>query len=362
MNIRAAAGTGSRVVGSYSRGAKITILEKKTVGNTQWGRTDKGWVSLQYVDIEEPQAPVDPVVPPVTQWEGKVTATTLNIRATAGANGRYVGYYVKGTKIVILEKKTVGSAEWGRTDKGWVSLQYVDIEEPQAPVVPPVTQWEGKVTATTLNIRATADTNGRYLGYYVKGTKIVILEKKTVGSAEWGRTDKGWICLTYVTIEKTPEPVDPNPGTNPDPGTDPNPGTDPDPIVPPAETWKGTVTGSSLNIRAAAGTSGRVVDSYAKGTKVVILEKKLVGSTQWGRTDKGWISLQYVKLESDAPQPVVKTVTADVLRVRSGAGTSYAVTARLSNGAKVTILETKTVGGIQWGRIAQGWISMQYVK
>ena len=92
------------------------------------------------------------------------------------------------------------------------------------------------------------------------------------------------------------------------------------------------------------------------------MEKKLVGSTQWGRTDKGWISLQYVKLESDAPQPVVKTVTADVLRVRSGAGTSYAITARLSSGAKVTILETKTVGGIQWGRIAQGWISMQYVK
>ena len=55
------------------------------------------------------------------------------------------------------------------------------------------------------------------------------------------------------------------------------------------------------------------------------------------------------------------TITGNELRVRSGAGTSYKIVGVLYNGAKVEILETKTVNGTQWGRIAKGWICMDYV-
>ena len=50
------------------------------------------------------------------------------------------------------------------------------------------------------------------------------------------------------------------------------------------------------------------------------------------------------------------------VNVRSGPGTSYSIVGFLHTGDKVTILETKTVGGTKWGRIAKGWISMDYVK
>ncbi|MBQ3000111.1 MAG: SH3 domain-containing protein, partial [Oscillospiraceae bacterium] len=238
--------------------------------------------------------------------------------------------------------------------------------EPE-PTEPPVTQWNGKVTASTLNIRAEAGTNGRWLGYYVRNTKVVILERKTVDGMEWGKTDKGWISLSYVDIEELvtppeptePEPTEPEP-TEPEP-TEPEP-TEPEPTDPPAAQQTGTVTASKLNIRAEAGTDGRYLGYYVRGTKVTVLETKMIGAVKWGRTDKGWISLQYVKIDEPAPEAVIKTVTADVLRVRSGPGTSYDVAARLHKGTKVTILETKTVNGVLWGRISQGWISMDYVK
>ena len=66
------------------------------------------------------------------------------------------------------------------------------------------------------------------------------------------------------------------------------------------------------------------------------------------------------------PTTPTKAVTGTVnvrewLRVRSGPGTSYAVAGYLSPKQKVTITEQKTAGGKQWGKIAEGWISMDYV-
>ena len=465
INLRKGPGTAYDVIGHAQNGNSLLVTETVQLGEILWGRTDKGWISLRYTDFEEVYAALppeaflptepdftepEPTEPEVTQWKGKVTASTLNIRAEAGTSGSYVGYYANGTEIVIFEKTTVNGVQWGRTDRGWVCLTYVEIEEPEEPVVPDVTepdatepdatepdatepdatepdatepdatepdatepdttepdttepdatepdatepdatepdatepdatepdttepdatepdttepdatepdatepdatepdateptQWEGKVTASTLNIRATAGTSGRYVGYYVKGTKIVILEKKAVSGVQWGRTDKGWVCLTYVSIEEPKDPVVPKPEE--------------------PTKWEGKVTASSLNIRATAGTNGRYVGYYVKGAKIVILEKKTVSGVQWGRTDKGWVCLTYVKIEDNSPQPVIKTVTASALRVRSGPGTSYAVVGSLYKDTKVTILETKSVGGVQWGRIDKGWISMQYVK
>ena len=66
------------------------------------------------------------------------------------------------------------------------------------------------------------------------------------------------------------------------------------------------------------------------------------------------------------PESSANAVTGTVnvqewLRIRSGPGTSYAVAGYLSPKQKVTITEQKTVGGMKWGKIVEGWISMDYV-
>lgn len=52
----------------------------------------------------------------------------------------------------------------------------------------------------------------------------------------------------------------------------------------------------------------------------------------------------------------------DFLRVRSGPGTTYSEVARLKPNDKVTISETKVVGDMTWGKISNGWVSMDYIK
>ena len=369
---------------AVKKGDTLLITETVKSGDLLWGRTEKGWVSLNCTDFEDvyaalpPEAflPTEPEVTEPEVTEPEVTEPEVTEPEVTEP---------EATEPEVTEPE-VTEPEVTEPEVTEPEVTEPEVTEPEPtepePTEPPVTQWNGKVTASSLNIRAEAGTDGRWLGYYVRNTKVVILERKTVDGMEWGRTDKGWISLSYVELEEPvtppeptepeptepeptepeptePEPTEPEP-TEPEP-TEPEP-TEPEPTEPPVTEQSGKVTASSLNIRAEAGTNGRWLGYYVRGTKVIILERKTVGTMEWGRTDKGWISLQYVKFEEPAPEAVIKTVTADVLRVRSGPGTSYDVAARLNRGTKVTILETKTVGSMLWGRITNGWISMDYVK
>ena len=189
VKIRKTAGGGT-IVGTYKTGDKISIVETVTLDGVLYGRTDKGWVCLLYVTTT-PELKPDTVVD-----KGTVTAATLNIRKTPG-DGAVVGTYAKDAKVEIYEKKTVDDVVWGRTSKGWICLKYVKTEsgEPAETVIA-----KGTVNTDDVKIRSTPDT-GAIVGTYKTGDKVSFFEKKTAGSAEWGRTDKGWVCLLYVTME-----------------------------------------------------------------------------------------------------------------------------------------------------------------
>lgn len=51
------------------------------------------------------------------------------------------------------------------------------------------------------------------------------------------------------------------------------------------------ITANVLNVRSAPGTTNSIIGNLRKGNKVVITEVK----DGWGKCDKGWISLEYVK-------------------------------------------------------------------
>ena len=121
----------------------------------------------------------------------------------------------------------------------------------------------------------------------------------------------------------------------------------------------GTVNATTLNIRAGAGTSYKIVGYLRNGARVEILEQKTAGGMTWGRIKDGWISLDYVELDN---KTVTMTVTADCLRIRSDAGVSNRVVGYLYYGAKVQVLDTRTVNGVKWAKIDGGWVSMEYLK
>ena len=376
LNIRSAAGTHGYMMGCYQKGDKVEIFEKSVVGNTTWGRTDKGWISLTYVKLDEPVTE-EPTTPPTEPEEtkpeedntdekdpegiyGTVTSKNgLNIRSAPGTNSPSVGTYRANTRIKILEQRLANGVIWGRTDKGWVSMNYVKLDAAIGGDLE--SNVYGVVTAGTLCIRKGPGTGYAMTGSLSKGDRIAILEMTKNGATSWGRTEKGWVCMTYVKLEEDAADV---PATQP-PATEPEEG---DTVAPPAATKvMGKVTANGgLNIRSAASTKSTVVGAYHKGDSVVILEQKLVNGTAWGRTDKGWICMNYVKLDVNnsgaSTAGYTGTVSASALCIRKGPGTGNVIVGSYRKGQVITILETTKVGNTTWGRTDLGWVCMDYVK
>ena len=114
-----------------------------------------------------------------------------------------------------------------------------------------------------------------------------------------------------------------------------------------------------------------------EGQTVNILEQFTYNGTTWGCIKNGWISMDFVSVDGQTnnnnttntntnTNTTVGTsngvITADGLRIRSGAGTGYDVVGSLNKGDKVTITSRTMVGNTVWGKISQGWISMEYVN
>lgn len=367
LNVRSGPSTGYPVVSSLANGAKVEILEEKIVGAMVWGRLTQGWISMQYVVLdpesaEEPQPPAteppatEPPAtePPVTEptepapeenpelttgWTGTVTSKdVLRIRTAPSTASEIVGYLSPGTKVTITNEKKTDSMTWGKIAQGWISLDYV-----KADATAPVLKRTGTVKVEDyLRVRSGPGTSYAISGYIANGTKVEITEEKTIGGMTWGKVKNGWISLDYVEFEKTESNQA-------------------------AEKITGIVNVDDfLRIRSGPGTDYDTVGYLANLSKVEILEQKKVGNMTWGKIANGWISLSYVQLDKkpsqSQPEKVVKTVTADCLRLRSGAGTNNGVVGYVYAGAKVEILETKTVNGTAWGKTSKGWLSMDYVK
>lgn len=135
-----------------------------------------------------------------------------------------------------------------------------------------------------------------------------------------------------------------------------------------------------LNIRSGASTSYSIIGGYVNGTTVTITAEK----GNWGKTNKGWICLDYTsKLNSSSSSKKYNIgryeVTANVLTVRSGAGTNYSWKeySQLTSNAQRQILNecgykpNGLVKGVQcdvsqikgnWGKIPSGWICLDYCK
>ena len=406
LNIRAGAGTSYNKVGTLANGAWVEIYEIKTVNGTDWGRIAEGWISLDYVTLNKVEtSEPEPTVPETTVPETTVPETTvpettvpettvpettvpettvpettvpettvpettappateppkqtptvvatgtvklssgvLNVRAGAGTSYDKVGTLANGAKVQIYEIKTVSGTKWGKISNGWISMTYINLDSTAAETGKTLT---GTVTASSLNVRAGAGTGYSIVGSYQNGAKVTIRETTKVGSVTWGCTDKGWVSMDYIKLDSSSTQTKPTESATTAPTT--------------AASGRAGTTTTDVNVRTGAGTNYTRVTRLAKGTKVTVTDMKMVNGTVWGKISNGWLCLDYVKLNAPtAGSPAI--VTASTLNIRSGAGTSNALKGSYVRGTLVTILETKVVGSVTWGRTAKGWISLEYVR
>ena len=79
--------------------------------------------------VTEPAAEPGEAAPAATEAPAgekkKVTSQNLNVRKEASSKSDKVGSYKKGDEVTVYEQKKVGTQYWGRTDDGWICMDYV---------------------------------------------------------------------------------------------------------------------------------------------------------------------------------------------------------------------------------------------
>ncbi|MGL5650263.1 MAG: SH3 domain-containing protein [Paraclostridium sp.] len=128
---------------------------------------------------------------------------------------------------------------------------------------------------------------------------------------------------------------------------------------------EGIVTAPSLNVRSEPSTGSSFLFSVKQNEKVTILESQ----DGWykikaGNGNSGWASSEYIKtdLNQNNQSESKKTVTADVLNMRSGASTSYRTIAKIKKGTEVELIsESNGWSKIKYeGRI--GYVSSEFLS
>lgn len=375
VNVRSGAGTNYPVVGSAYNGQRVTIYETVNVNGSFWGRIGDGrWISLNYVKLDSSSSGTGSSGSNNNiTWEGEggsnsgsgsgtgsssyltgtVTATGLNVRAAAGTGSAIVGALKKGDQVKIYAQTTVGNTVWGQTDTGWVCMNYISLNGTSSGG----SGSTGTVIATgtvksntNLNVRSGAGTNYPRVGTITSGTAVNIYEKTTVNGMEWGRIGTNmWVCLAYINLNT-------NNGSGGSNGST-------------ATTGTGTVISSTnLNVRSGAGANYTKVGSLTPGSTVTVYEVVTSGTQQWGRIGNNmWVCMSYVRMNSSGTTVpstgyTGKVISSTQLNVRAAAGTNNAIVGRLAPGTTVTVYELTNVNGVSWGRIATGWVCMQYIQ
>ena len=144
----------------------------------------------------------------------KVTADVgLNCRKKATTNSDIVTAYAKGTSLKIYEI----DGNWGRTNDGWVCLDYTDYKKSTDTSSNPSSSYKTgryEVTANVLNVRTGPGTNYDWkkysqltanaqkqvkekCGYEANGLVKGVQCDVSKVSGNWGGIPSGWICLDY---------------------------------------------------------------------------------------------------------------------------------------------------------------------
>lgn len=402
---------GALVVDTLRRSRVVHIVaEYKDENGVLWGQVESsGWINLKATELTDKE--------PGKTVEVTVSADGVNVRSGPGTNYSILGSINSGKKLTITEVASGTGYLWGRMESGWICLTYTNYEEvsggtqqpeqpeqpetpdePETPEAPDSFPRMATITGNRLRVRKGPSTGYGVVSYLNTGDRVKILEVQIIGSMSWGKIATGWISMDYAKLDPVEEPEESTPTepaptepaptepapTEPAP-TEPTP-TEPTPSEPEQPTeQQGTVTATGrLRVRKGPGTSYGIAAYLYQGDRVRITETKEVDGTSWGKVDNGWISMEFVKLdgteespsEPEQPEtpsqpetpatPAVQTgtvtVTSGRLRIRSGAGTSYAIVGYLHGGDKVTISEQKTVDGTAWAHIEQGWVSMDYIQ
>ncbi len=371
VNMRAAAGTGSKVVKVLAEGTPVTVTGE--LGSwyhvSALGKT--GYIMQPYVTLTAPSAgstgaQEQPAQPENADYAEPVAAkvnTRVNMRTGATTHSAIVKVLANGASVSV----TGESGGWYKVTaagrSGYIYRQYVTLESGAQPAVPEATPaptpnpnvetaYVSSVSATAtarVNMRADASASSAIVKVIGLNDSVTVAGEK----GDWykvnygGRT--GYVMKEYLTLTQAAETVT-------------------------FESWVG-VADVEVNMRKAP--EGDVMYVLRQGTEVTVTGQNGSWYLITYRGSVGYVASSYIskKIEtvsaapSQAPTQAPASnaagttgyVSGAAVNLRSGAGTNYGVLTVVRRGDELTLYEQ--VG--DWYRVAagsvNGYISAKYV-
>ena len=430
-SVRKNAGDAAELSFTMNKGVEVEVNKIRLVGENIWGKitvldtvlagkvgTATGWINLagKYVKrsneitLEEETKKDDHDTGLIATV---IDTDSVRVRKTGALYGAVIGSLRRDTTVRVWESK---KDEWYKLDTnengvydyekdGWVSAKYLNVRVGTLDANKEVTDSSGNTITTDgsgtgivantysgVNVRQGAGIGYAAVGKLLPGTQVQILEVKNGGAAKWGRTDKGWVCMDYISMVKY------NPAA-PETKEDPSKGTLVDSLDSLEKaTTTAIYTGKTTEecavvrepivytpdtdeyaentVRELNAGANVTIHELAAVTRTVKSDKGTLGdsntvttvttTTYWARTNDGWIQNPEESLTLTALDEQVHTVTgADTLKVREGASQSTDKIAVLEKGDQVKVTKLEIEDDKVWGRVeveeGTGWIRMDYV-
>jgi SpoIID/LytB domain protein len=388
LNLRKEGSMTGTVIAKLSHGTEVTVLAKS--GN--WYRVRHGsltgYVSAQYLVMNEITQPTTPSTPsaPSTGGEAKATVTLssgrLNLRAEAHAMARIIGLIPNGAEVTVLEQ----GAAWSRVIyqglSGYVSSQYLRFQQtaPVIPQTPAETPTIGTAVVTlentseTLNFRQEPKLDAPILARLRHGTSLAVIERQS----EWTKVVyagvTGYVMNRYISYGAAPTPA---PTAAP---------TAPPAVFAPVQATVSLSSGN-LNLRKNPDTESDVLTRIPDGARVTVTQESSGWCAIHYNGFSGYVMRSYLIFDGgNAPQTPVatpaptaaptpppemseSTATAwintndrDRLNLRKSASSGSMVLVRVPFGEMVAVLSY----GEEWTHVVygeyNGYVSTKYLS
>ena len=333
VNVRSGAGTENSIVAALAKGTQVDIYEIKYVNGHQWGRCSSGWICLSYATVTNLTSTEADYSNDVGYISYVFSGTLLNsfrlqVREQPGQEFDPIITWERiQPNVTVTNLTNVDGITWGKIPQGWIQVSDAD----GYPIDVMLNTAKFTVITDTVTVRESASTganrvdalgmnvefnvndyneNGDYVQVIVSGDTVWGYATKV---GEENATYGGWVNLASKYVSRNGVSAG-----NSDDTTTGGTGT--------GTTGLGIVsnTYTGVNVRTAPGTGNPSLGKIPAGTTINIYETKTHGAAQWGRTDKGWVCMDYVTMVGDLP--------ADVLAALGGSSTGTAG----SNGSTVT--------------------------
>ncbi|MEK4868660.1 SH3 domain-containing protein [Niallia sp. FSL W8-1348] len=408
LNVRKDANTTSSIVTKLSRGTAVSVLssangwDKVTVS----GKT--GYVSNSYLsdkkitdnttnnnpgtEKDSGKSTTDKATTQISKKVNVQSGSNLNVRSTASTSGTIKGKLAAGTVVTVLSEKNGWSQIKTNNLEGYVSSEYLTSvstpttpeketgqkdEEKQPEKTPTVEKKVNVQSGSNLNVRSTASTSGTIKGKLTAGTVVTVLSEKNGWSQIKTNNLEGYVSSEYLTSVSTP--------TTPEKETGQKDEEKQPEKTPTVEKKVNVQSGSNLNVRSTASTSGTIKGKLAAGTIVTVLSEKNGWSQIKTNNIEGYVSSEYLTSistsapdtpeketdKNDGEQPeetptlvekIVNVQPGSSLNLRSTPSTSGTILSKLSAGT-VVIVQSEENG---WSKIKvnnlEGYVSTEFLS